>query len=111
MVIDIQQIAGYAAWFLFALGVLAFLTALIVQAVKEWPIFTNAPTSLVAMVVGLVLTIVAFFAATAYLGIAVTWYMVVAAVVVGFLVWYIATNGWDKFHELWNRYKQDTPAK
>lgn len=111
MVLEIQQLTGYAAWLLFVLGVLSFVTALIVQAVKEWPPFKAAPTSLVAMVVGLILTVVAFFAAAAYFHLAVTWYMVVAAVVAGFFVWYIATNGWDKFNELWNRYKKDTPTK
>lgn len=111
MEITLQQVASYGAWFMFALGVLAFVTALIVQAVKEWPVFSKAPTSLVAMVVALVLTLVAFFAGASYLGIAVVWYMVFAAVVVGFLVWYIATNGWEKFSELWGRYKKDMPKK
>lgn len=111
MDITLQQLASYGAWFIFALGALAFITALIVQAVKEWPPFRNAPTSLVAMVVALVLTLGVFFAATSYLGIAIVWYMIFAAIVAGFLVWYISTNGWDKFHELWNRYKKDIPTK
>ena len=111
MEITLQQVASYGAWFMFALGVLAFVTALIVQAVKEWPMFAKVPTSLVAMVVALVLTLVAFFAGASYLCIAVVWYMVFAAVVVGFLVWYIATNGWEKFSELWGRYKKDMPKK
>ncbi|MDL2214340.1 ribonuclease [Clostridia bacterium OttesenSCG-928-O13] len=107
----VQQIASYAAWLVFALGILAFLTALIVQAVKELPGISKAPTSLVAMAVAMVLTLVAFFAAATILEIAVLWYMVAAAVVVGFMVWYIATNGWEKFSELWQRFKKDAPAK
>ena len=74
MNITIQQIASYGAWFVFALGVLAFLTALIVQAVKELPGISKAPTSLVAMAVAMVLTLVAFFAAATILEIAILWY-------------------------------------
>lgn len=108
---NIETVIQAGGWGVFILGVLAFLTALIVQMIKELPGIQKAPTSIVAMAVAFVLTLTAFFGGMAYLEIKVVWYMVAAAVVACFLVWYIAVNGWDKFHELWERFRKEAPKK
>ncbi|MDL2294228.1 hypothetical protein LJC60_06310 [Ruminococcaceae bacterium OttesenSCG-928-D13] len=74
MPITVEQIVSYSAWFLFAFGVLAFLTALIVYAIKELPGIKKAPTSLIAMAVAMALTLVAFFALVSIFKISLAWY-------------------------------------
>ena len=54
----------------------------------------------------MVLTLVAFFAYCQICSIAVEWYMVVAAVVVGFLTSYAAMFGFDKLKESITQMKQ-----
>lgn len=57
------------------------------------------PTSILAVIVSMALTLVAFFAYCQIKSITVVWYMVVAAVVLGFLVAYAAMFGFDKLKE------------
>ncbi len=85
------------------LGALAFLTSAIVQAIKEQPFFRDCPTSLIALVVSEVVTIVALFAYCAQTVTVLQWYYVFSAVVVGFLVYLVATGGWDKLTDIWKK--------
>ena len=85
------------------LGALAFLTSAIVQVLKEQPIIRNVPTSLTALVVSEVVTIMALMAYCAQTAIILQWYYVFSAVVVGFLVYLIATGGWEKLADIWKR--------
>ena len=64
------------------------------------------PTNILAVIVSMVLTLVAFFAYCQICSIAVEWYMVVAAVVVGFLTSYAAMFGFDKLKESITQMKQ-----
>ena len=57
------------------------------------------PTNILAIIVSIVLTLVAFFAYCQIKAIAVVWYMVAAAVVLGFMVAYAAMFGFDKLKE------------
>jgi hypothetical protein len=85
------------------LGMLAFLTSAIVQVLKEQPIIRNVPTSLTALVVSEVVTIVALMAYCAQTVTILRWYYVFSAVVIGFLVYLIATGGWDKLTDIWKK--------
>lgn len=85
------------------LGALAFLTSAIVQSIKEQPFFKDCPTSLIALVVSEIVTIAALFAYCAHTVTVLQWYYVFAAVVVGFLVYLIATGGWDKLADIWKK--------
>lgn len=85
------------------LGILAFLTSAIVQVLKEQPVIRNVPTSLTALVVSEVVTIMALMAYCAQTVTVLQWYYVFAAVVVGFLVYLIATGGWDKLTDIWKK--------
>ena len=79
-------------------GVLVVLTNIIVQVVKSIT-WDKIPTNLVAVIVSMALTLVAFFAYCQIKAITVVWYMVVAAVVLAFLVAYAAMFGFDKLKE------------
>jgi len=79
-------------------GILVVLTNIVVQVLKK-ATWEKLPTNILAIIVSMVLTLVAFFAYCQIKAIAVVWYMVVAAVVLGFLVAYAAMFGFDKLKE------------
>ena len=80
------------------IGALVVVTNIIVQVLKNLT-WDKLPTNILAVIVSMVLTLVAFFAYCQICSIAVEWYMVVAAVVVGFLTSYAAIFGFDKLKE------------
>ena len=79
-------------------GILVVLTNIVVQVLKK-ATWGKLPTNILAIIVSMVLTLVAFFAYCQIKAIAVVWYMVAAAVVLGFLVSYAAMFGFDKLKE------------
>lgn len=80
-------------------GVLVVLTNIIVQVLKKLT-WDRLPTNILAVIVAMGLTLAAFFAWSQVKGLAVVWYMVVAAVVLGFFVAYAAMFGFDKLKEV-----------
>ncbi len=80
------------------IGVLVVLTNIIVQVLKK-AVWDKLPTNILAVIVSMVLTLAVFFAYCQIKAIAVVWYMVVAAVVLGFMVSYAAMFGYDKLME------------
>lgn len=79
-------------------GILVVLTNIVVQVLKK-ATWGKLPTNILAITVSMVLTLVTFFAYCQIKAIAVVWYMVVAAIVLGFLVSYAAMFGFDKLKE------------
>ncbi len=79
-------------------GILVVLTNIVVQVLKK-ATWGKLPTNILAIIVSMVLTLVTFFAYCQINAIAVVWYMVVAAIVLGFLVSYAAMFGFDKLKE------------
>ena len=79
-------------------GILVVLTNIVVQVLKKVT-WGKLPTNILAIIVSMALTLVTFFAYCQINAIAVVWYMVVAAVVMGFLVAYAAMFGFDKLKE------------
>jgi len=86
---------------LIAISVLVGLTNIITQVLKQmtWDKF---PTNLLVVGISQVLTLIAFFAYCAICSIAILWYYVAAAVVLGFMVAYAAMFGFDKLKEIIN---------
>ena len=80
------------------IGVLVVLTNIIVEVLKK-AAWAKLPTNVLAVIVSMALTLVVFFAYCQIKAIAVVWYMVAAAVVLGFLVSYAAMFGFDKLKE------------
>lgn len=79
-------------------GVLVVLTNVIVEVLKKFTL-GKLPTNILAVIISMALTLVVFFAYCQIKGVAVVWYMIVAAVVLGFLVAYAAMFGFDKLKE------------
>ncbi|MFR1562100.1 MAG: hypothetical protein ACLST7_09130 [Oscillospiraceae bacterium] len=79
-------------------GVLVVVTNIITQVLKKLT-WDKLPTNILAVLIAMALTLVAFFAYCETQGVAIVWYMVVAAVVLGFFVAYAAMFGFDKLKE------------
>lgn len=83
-------------------GVLVVLTNIITQVLKKLT-WEKMPTNILVVIISMALTLVAFFAYCQIKAIAIVWYMVVAAVILGFLVAYAAMFGFDKLKEVLNQ--------
>lgn len=79
-------------------GVLVVITNIIAQVLKKLT-WDKLPTNILATLVALLLTLAAFFAYCQIKSITVVWYMVAAAIVLGFFVSYAAMFGFDKLKE------------
>ena len=96
---------SYITGSLAAMGVLAFLVAVIVQTVKELPVLKKLPTSAVALGVSLILCPLSLQAFCAYAGESVTWYFICASILAAFPVYLVATGGWERLRDIWERTK------
>lgn len=81
------------------IGILMGITNILTEVLKK-VLWDKIPTSLLAFVIAQVVTLAAFFGYCSIYAIAVMWYYVVAAVVVGFMVAYAAMFGFDKLKEI-----------
>lgn len=79
-------------------GVLVIVTNIVVQVLKKLT-WDKLPTNILAVLIAMALTLAAFFAYCEIKGVAIVWYMIVAAVVLGFFVAYAAMFGFDKLKE------------
>ena len=82
-------------------GVLVALTNVIVEVANK-ATWDKLPTNILALIVAVALTLAAGFAYCQIEAITITWYIVVAFVVVGFMVAYAAMFGFDKLKEIMN---------
>ena len=103
---DYSVIIEYGSCILFAMACLVFGVNIIVEVVKK--LFPKIPTTFVATILSVAVTMVAFFAWASYIGLTVLWYYVVAAFVLGLFVAYAAMFGFDKFKAALEKLKSKT---
>ena len=109
---DVNVMMQYVTYGLALIGVLAFLVSIIVQVIKELPGLKNIPTSIVALAASLVLCPIALMVLCTYMKIVITWYYVFASFLAAFVVYLVATGGWEKIKEIWDRTKyKDSEGK
>lgn len=89
------------------IGALAFIVSVITQVIKGIGIFNKVPTDIVVFVLSIGITIVAFIAYMQYIQMAILWYMILASIVAGFVVAFVAMYGWEKLSDLWKRFGKD----
>lgn len=102
---DMELMVQYITFALMAVGVLAFVVAAIVQVIKELPKLNQIPTSIVALVVSVIACVLAVIIVCQLVKIIIVWYYLVGAVIAAFIVYLIATGGWERTAEIWNRTK------
>ena len=94
-----MNIQEYLPMLITVIGLLVTVVNIIVEVLKK---FTEkyVPTNVLAVIISMVLTLTVFFAWCSINAVVVQWYLVVAAVVVGFFVAYAAMFGFDKLKEV-----------
>ncbi len=105
---NMEILMQYVTYALMAIGMLAFAVAVIVQVIKELSWFKDIQTNAVALVVSLILCLLAVAIICQLLKITVIWYYWVAAVVAAFIVYLVATGGWERVAEMWQRTKYNS---
>lgn len=92
------------------IGALAFMVSVITQVFKGVGALSKIPTDILVFVLSIGITVVAFVAYMQYIHMTILWYMILAAIMAGFIVAFIAMYGWEKLSELWKRFG-DTDKK
>lgn len=88
-------------------GALAFMVSIITQVFKGVGVLSKVPTDILVFVLSIGLTVIAFVAYMQYIQMAIVWYMILAAIMAGFIVAFVAMYGWEKFSELWKRFNKE----
>lgn len=101
---DMTVITNHAAMLLTVIAMLVALTNIVVEVLKKLT-WNKIPTDLLAIIVAVALTMLAFFAWASYTGLVVLWYYIAAAVIVGLMVAYAAMFGFDKLKDILTKYK------
>lgn len=91
-----------------AISVLAFLISAITQVFKGVGVLAKIPTDALVLVLSIGLTVATFVAYMQYIQQAILWYMILAAILAGFLVAFVVMYGWEKLTELWKRFYKTT---
>lgn len=102
---NMEILMQYITFALIAIGALAFLVSVITQVIKEMPGLNKIQTNAVALVVSFILSLLAVVIFCIYLAIAILWYYLIGAVIAAFIVYLVATGGWERVSEMWNRTK------
>ena len=108
---NMEWMMQYLTYAFMAVGVMAFIVAAIVQVIKELPGLQKIPTNAVALAVSAALCPAAVVTACQYLGLAVRWYDIFASLIAAFMVYLVATGGWDRVTAIWDRTKYDAEDK
>lgn len=102
---NMELLIQYVTYLLMAVGALAFLVAVIVQVIKELPWLRKIQTSVVTLTVSLILCPVSVIVACQYFKIVILWYYIFASFIAAFIVYLVASGGWERISEMWNRTK------
>lgn len=85
------------------IGVLAFCVSVITQVFKGVGVLSKIPTDALVFVLSISITVAAFVAYMQYINMVILWYMILAAIMAGFIVAFVAMYGWEKLTDLWKR--------
>nr|DAM46752.1 MAG TPA: holin [Caudoviricetes sp.] len=102
-----EQIMNYVTYGLMVIGVMAFLVSGITQAIKEMPYVKKVQTNVVALLVSLILCPIVLVAVCQYFKVVIIWYYVFASFIAAFIVYLVATGGWERVHKIWERSKYE----
>lgn len=86
------------------IGVLVAIVNILTEVLKK-VMWDKIPTNLLVTVISIALTLVSGGAYAQMNSIAIMWYYIVAAVIVGFMVAYAAMFGFDKLKEILSQFE------
>ncbi len=102
---NMELFMQYVTYALMVVGALAFVTAVVVQVIKELPWLNQIQTSVVALVVSVIVCVFVMYVACQYFKIVIFWYYWPGAVIAAFIVYLVATGGWERVTGIWERTK------
>lgn len=88
-------------------GLIAFMVSLITQVFKGVGVLSKIPTDILVFLLSIGITVTAFIAYMQYIQMTILWYMILAAIMAGFVVAFVSMYGWEKLSELWKRFGRD----
>ena len=100
----IQELLQLLPIILAVIGGLAFMVSLVTQVFKGVSFLAKIPTDILVLVLSIGITVAAFVAYMQYIQQAILWYMILAAIMAGFVVAFVAMFGWEKLSGLWKRF-------
>lgn len=101
--IGVQNVTAALSLMMVFIGVCAFLTSIVTEALKSIRVIDRLPTKLVCYIVALVLTTPIFCAMMAFMKQPLEWFMIFASFLASFVVAKVSMNGWDDVTELAQR--------
>lgn len=102
---NMEVFMQYVTYMLMSIGVLAFMTSVIVQVIKEMPYLKKIQTNVVALMAAMIITPIVVVVMCIYYKIKIEWYYIFASFLAAFIVYLVSTGGWEKVMEMWNRTK------
>lgn len=93
------------------IGILAFLVSVVTQVFKGVWFLSMIPTDALVLVLSIGITVSTFVAYMQYIQMTILWYMILAAIMAGFIVAFVAMYGWEKLTELWKRMSKTDQLK
>lgn len=100
-----EFIATYLPIAILAVSILVFLVSVITEVTKKLPFLNKIPTDIEVFVLSIVLTMITAFIVAGYKAVPITWYFILAAIIAGFFVAFVAMYGWTKLYDLWQRFQ------
>ena len=98
-----NDLISYGTSLMAIIGGLAFTVSVITQVIKEMPIISNIPTSLLVITLSVPMTTAAYIAYAQYNYMQLHWYMIAASIIAGFFVAFVAMFGWEKISDIYSR--------
>ena len=107
---NIPAVTNYITTMMLVIGILVVLTNIITEVLKK-VLWDRLPTNILAVIVAVVLTLVAFIGYASYMALPILWYNIAAAIVVAFMVAYAAMFGFDKLKEALSKINEMSNTK
>lgn len=92
--LQLSQIGVFATLF----AILVVVVNILTQIFKSFASKSEIPTRVFVLIVSIALTLAVFIAACQIYSIEIVWYLIVGAIVVGFVVAYCAMFGYDNLY-------------
>lgn len=100
----IQLVIQYGSIFLGIVGGIAVIVGIITEITKNTKYLDKIPTELEVLVLSVGFTIVALFVYGSVMNVAILWYYVVGAVLLGLVSSYVSMFGWEKLIEIKDKF-------
>ena len=103
---DLNIILENGAIILTVIGILATFVTIVTEFTKTWGFLDRIPTSAQVLVISILVSVLGVVIYVQMQKAEMVWYYIVGAIILGFVVGYVAMYGWEKFTEILNRFKK-----